>query len=124
MPVIGIGSPDDPIRPKYGIASNAVLVYRGAKVYIDLPNQDVRIELTKQPGVRPLASNEAQELEESMPFSIPSLAPHPAYSYKGFLRLGDAVAWLTHKMGLYECPGCRRRREWLNKVVIWGWWKR
>jgi len=31
--------------------------------------------------------------------------------------LGDVVAKATKKLGIKECDGCKKRREWLNKRV-------
>jgi hypothetical protein len=37
--------------------------------------------------------------------------------------LGDAVHALTARLGLPHCPGCARRRRWLNRVTA-GWVRR
>ncbi len=37
---------------------------------------------------------------------------------KNSVGLGDLVHTLTKRMGLRECPGCEKRREWLNRLVI------
>lgn len=31
--------------------------------------------------------------------------------------LGDAVSWVTKKLGIKECGGCSKRKAWLNKAV-------
>ena len=31
--------------------------------------------------------------------------------------LGDTISRLTKKMGIYECGGCKARKEYLNKKV-------
>jgi hypothetical protein len=34
--------------------------------------------------------------------------------------LGDAVHALTHSLGIRECGGCAKRREWLNRMWRWS----
>lgn len=34
--------------------------------------------------------------------------------------LGDAVSALTHSLGIKECGGCAKRREWLNRMWRWS----
>jgi hypothetical protein len=43
--------------------------------------------------------------------------PDPQNAVRG---LGDAVSALTHSMGIKECGGCARRREWLNRMWRWS----
>lgn len=43
--------------------------------------------------------------------------PQPANAVHG---LGDAVSALTHSMGIKECGGCAKRREWLNRMWRWS----
>ena len=53
--------------------------------------------------------------------------------YGGFVGLGDVVefiihflslnvlwAWLHFKKADWKCPGCRRRKHWLNKLWFFG----
>lgn len=37
------------------------------------------------------------------------------------LKLGDAIAWVTHKMGIQQCAPCKARQEILNNVGKHGW---
>jgi hypothetical protein len=37
------------------------------------------------------------------------------------LKLGDAVAWVTKKIGLKQCAPCKARQEILNNVEKVGW---
>lgn len=37
------------------------------------------------------------------------------------LKLGDAIAWVTHKMGIQQCAPCKARQEILNNVSKVGW---
>jgi len=34
--------------------------------------------------------------------------------------LGDAVHALAHSLGIRECGGCAKRREWLNRMWRWS----
>jgi len=36
--------------------------------------------------------------------------------------LGDVFARVTAFVGLHPCDDCRKRRHWLNRVKVWGWW--
>jgi len=36
--------------------------------------------------------------------------------------LGDVVARVTAFLRLHPCDDCRKRRHWLNRVKVWGWW--
>ncbi len=127
MPVIGNATPDDPVRPKHPVATNAFLVYRGSKVYVAFESQSAKAEALQQPDVRPLTDYEGLEFEASLPYPIPS-SPFwhgdEGANKNQPLRLGDVISWLTHKIGIQECAGCQKRRHWLNKLVIWGWWRR
>ncbi len=37
------------------------------------------------------------------------------------LRLGDAIAWVTKRLGIRQCAACQARREILNNVEKVGW---
>jgi len=37
--------------------------------------------------------------------------------------LGDVVARVTAFVGLHPCDRCRKRRHWLNRAKVWGWWR-
>lgn len=123
MPAVRNGTPDGRVRPKYPVETNATLVHKDGKVYIDFEDESAREEAVKQPDCRRLTLAEGRELEETFPFPI----AFPAYrrdNEREPVGLGDVVAWMTHKLGIEECPGCQRRKKWLNRVVIWGWWKK
>jgi len=58
------------------------------------------------------------------PGSIPAGGPVPlAYGGAAPVGLGDVVARVTVFMGLHPCDGCRKRRHWLNRAKVWGWWR-
>ena len=37
------------------------------------------------------------------------------------LKLGDAIAWVTKKIGLKQCAPCKARQEILNNAQKLGW---
>jgi hypothetical protein len=48
------------------------------------------------------------------------------------IGLGDAVAWLLERFGITSARvskwlgrdcGCEKRRFYLNRVTVWGWWR-
>lgn len=41
------------------------------------------------------------------------------------LGLGDVVGWLASIVGIVPWPGCGcdKRKAWLNRVTVWGWWR-
>jgi hypothetical protein len=126
MPAVGGDSLEDAARPKYPVVGNALLVYRGDKVYIAVENNSVPTEMMKQPETRHLNSKEALQLEESLSFPLPVDFPSQQIpmNHVGKFGLGDLVAWFTHKLGITECAGCQKRHKWLNRVTIWGWWRK
>lgn len=36
------------------------------------------------------------------------------------LKLGDAIAWVTHKLGIQQCAPCKARQEILNSIKELG----
>jgi len=40
---------------------------------------------------------------------------------KAGLQLGDAIAWVTKKVGIKQCAPCKARQEILNHVSELGW---
>lgn len=124
MPVVGNGTPDGRVQPKYPVETNATIVHKHGKVYIDFEDGSAQEEALRQPDCRRLTSTEGRELEETLPFPIASPAPRPSKE-KGPLTLGYVVAWVTGKLGIEKCPGCQQRRhKLLNRVVVWGWWRK
>ena len=41
------------------------------------------------------------------------------------IGLGDAVAWVASLFGFKPWPGCgcQKRKEFLNRFTLWGWWR-
>lgn len=120
MPVVASDAPGAPARPKYPVDASAMLVYRGPKVYVSFTGRGDR-GMTGHPDVRRLTPAEARAFEESFSFPLPTPGARRA---GGPLGLGDLVSRVTHGMGITECSGCQRRRSLLNKLVVWGWWRR
>lgn len=118
MPVVGGESPDDPLRPKYPIVGNATLVYHGQHVFISFKDGDDIQQVAKLQETIRLTPNELRDLDDSLPFPLPSFEPKHKDPPK-LIGLGDVVAWLASKIGFKECEGCRKRKNWLNRLVIW-----
>jgi hypothetical protein len=119
MPVVqatGAGHAD---RPKYPPQISSLLVYRGSKVYVRLPNVRAARDVVKNPDVRLLTDIEARAFEESLPFAPSSGRFTRGDTDAWRFGLGDLVSWVAHRVGIAECSGCRKRRALLNRVVIW-----
>jgi hypothetical protein len=39
--------------------------------------------------------------------------------------LGDVIGWLASLIGVKPWPGCGcdKRKAWLNRFIVWGWWR-
>ena len=120
MPVVQAAGGGHPDRPKYSPQITSLLVYRGSKVYVGLPNARAARDVVKNSDVRLLTDTEAHAFEQSLPFP-PSPGGFARGAAEGWpVGLGDLVAWVAHRLGIAECSGCRKRRALLNRVVIWG----
>jgi hypothetical protein len=122
MPVVRTGVPDHRARPKYPVETNAFLVYQGEKVYVRFPDDAAQPPGVDEADCRWLTHAEARALEESLPFpvSAPFVHHHRGSQPVG---LGDVVSRLTRKAGFEECSACGRRKKWLNRITVWGWWR-
>ena len=123
MPVVPNETGDGWARPKYPVETSATLIYRDGRVYVAFKDETAREEAAKQPDCRLLSLIEARELEDSFPFPIASPGQQHVDENQP-VGLGDAVAWLASRLGIEECEPCRKRKRSLNRVVIWGWWRR
>lgn len=122
MPIVG-GATGTHVRPKYPIESDAMLVYRGERVYVLLGNRVAMAQAHRHEDVRLMTPDESHVLEKRVPFPL-TAAPLFHHNHgRPPLRLGDAIAYLAWRIGVAECAGCRRRRTSLNRLVIWGWWR-
>lgn len=125
MPAVQSETEKDRVQPKYPVLTNALLMYKEEKVYILFEEENAREQVEQYTDCRRLTPNEAIALEESLPFPVHSEVFHHSHTHeKKSLGLGDIVAWLTRKVGIEECGGCRSRKMRLNKLVVWGWWRR
>jgi hypothetical protein len=125
MPAVGTGEAGDPVRAKYPIPGRAFLLHREGKVYVIFGDELAREDALQRTDCRRLMPDEAQAFENDMPFPIPphlmSVSSTPTTRAVG---LGDVVAWVTRRLGISECAACRQRKRWLNRVPVWGWWRK
>jgi hypothetical protein len=50
-----------------------------------------------------------------------NITPNPPPDRQNAVHgLGDAVSAITHSLGIRECGGCAKRREWLNRMWQWS----
>jgi len=40
------------------------------------------------------------------------------------VRLGNVVSSVAEFLHIPACSQCANRRLWLNRVVVWGWWRK
>jgi hypothetical protein len=118
VPTLGdaVGTP----RPKYSFEVNALVIHRGDKAYVVLEDEAARAGFAHYSDVRLLTDEEGRKFEESLPY------PMPPQSEKRQNRvgLGDVISRLAKLVGLEECGDCRKRRQRLNRIPVWGWWAR
>jgi len=122
MPIAGRDL-EDRIRPKYPVENTALLVYQRDKVYVSFQDPTAQASLTKYSDVRPLAPADGRAFEEALPYLLPPPDSRNAGLRDRPVGLGDLVASITSRLRVRECHGCRQRKRWMNKVVIWGWWR-
>jgi hypothetical protein len=124
MPLAGGATPAQD-RPSHPVEGNAVLVYRGAQVFVAVDDAALA-GLERYPDVRRLTRAESAELEATLPGGgLPPARENPPLVGKrgtelgGRLGLGDLVASVTRRLGVPECAGCSERRRRLNRVPLW-----
>lgn len=105
---------------KYPLEGNALVLYRGETAYVALEDRTAQDEVARHPDVHVLTDSESREFEESLPFPVAPVDPFPDRA----VRLGDVVSWLTARLRIRECAGCRRRKRRLNEIIVWRWWVR
>lgn|SRR5215207_8300026 len=123
MPAISDGEGPIAVRPKYSVDADALLIYRGSNVYMMVQDDRARAGLTSYPDVRVLTALESHGFEESLPFPVATRTAGMRTGTAG-VQLGDLVHRVTRRLGIQHCAGCRKRRTALNRVVVWGWWRR
>jgi hypothetical protein len=125
MPVSGGTRLNEPVRPRHAIEGDALLVYRGAKVYAALAEPGIVDRIAQLPDVRRLAPDEAVRFEAT----LPGRGAFPMHGHtraahgvrgetSGGLRLGDVVSWFTRTLHIRECGACSQRRKRLNKLTV------
>lgn len=133
MPVAYSPEAKKSVAPKYAIDGNAVVLYKKDRAYVGFAMGDAIAELLAYADVRAITSAELEALQESFGIS-PSTVEHLFNRTDGLhqrigraasrIGLGDAVAAVTHRLGIRECNGCARRRSALNRLTIQPWWPR
>jgi len=106
------------LRPAAVVLVAALLIYRGASVYVTYQGDAPRGDLTANPDVQLLTGAESHRFEASLPF------PLPAPVRPRGVRLGDVIHRITGRLGVAHCDSCQRRKRALNRIVVWGWWRR
>ena len=125
MPAVGTGAADDPVRPKYSVRGSALLMHKDGKVYVMCADARAQEDALTAEDCRRLTPAEGHAFEQSLPVPLPpQLFPESYRDGHRPVGLGDVVSWLTRRAGFTECSACRQRRRWLNRIVIWGWWRR
>lgn len=108
------------VRPKYNVDAGTV-IHQGDRAYFPLVAESNNHELLERSDVRVLTDTEVGELEQQLPYPLPSQPPDEyADNQRERVGLGDIIAKITHILGINECSGCRKRRRWLNRIPI-GW---
>jgi hypothetical protein len=112
MPVSAGTQANGPVRPKYAIEGDALLVYRGEKVYAAPLDRAMVDRVAEFPDVRRLAPDEAIEFEAGLP------GPGAFRTGESERRgLGDLVGWFATKLHIRECGACGERRKRLNQLT-------
>ena len=126
MPVSDTAVAGEPVRPRHEIEGNALLVYRGEKVYVTTDEPNVNDRIAGLPDIRVLSPDEAANLEATLPGAgaftrsrNTHLGQAARASTDGRLGLGDVVSWLTGILRIHECGACSKRRTTLNKIAVW-----
>lgn len=125
MPAVGTGTEDDAVRSKYPVQGKAFLMHQEGKVYVIFRDERARDEAIRHEDCRRLTPDQTRAFEESLPFPLPPhLFPRDHDTRSRPVGVGDIVARLTRRVGIAECGWCQHRKRWLNRIVVWGWWRR
>ena len=133
MPVTYSGVTGKSVGPKYAIDGNVVVLYKKDRAYVGLAKGDPVAELLAHADVSVVPPAELERLQESFGISRSSVDElltrtngmnHRIVRAASRIGLGDAVAAVTHRLGISECNGCARRRRALNRLTIRRWWSR
>ena len=69
MPVTGSGQANDPVRAKYPVEGDALLVHRHGEIYITFANDEARDRALRNPESRLLTGEEGFQFEATLPFA-------------------------------------------------------
>ena len=123
MPLVGDedrGGLNYGVRPKYSVDTGTVIHHRD-EAYFPLIAESDNHELLRHSDVRVLTDRGVSELEQELPYSLPSgSSSGDIGDQQGRVGLGDVITKITHMLGISECSSCRQRRQWLNKITIRG----
>ncbi|GAA2603442.1 hypothetical protein [Streptomyces tubercidicus] len=116
------------VRPKYSVG-RAVVVLDNESAYVGLLERTAAAALLAHEDVRELSRGDMERIRPEIPLSWETLEqqvlqlsdPRPRPHALG---LGDAIAALTRRARIRECGSCAQRRKGLNRIIIWGWWRR
>lgn len=114
--------------PAYPVDASAVLVHRGNKVYVLFDDPTAQAEALEGPDARPLSMEEMWQVESDMPGTflgalLSQTSERHAAERRGPLRLGDFIHRVAIALRIKECEACSRRRQRLNRFIVWGWWR-
>ena len=68
MPAIGSGQANDPVRTKYPVQGDALLVHQQGKIYIAFADNGARDQALQNPDARLLTGEEGRQFEATLPF--------------------------------------------------------
>ncbi|MEU1935052.1 hypothetical protein ACH49O_19085 [Streptomyces coeruleorubidus] len=117
-----------PAGPKYNVG-RAVVMLGDESAYVGLLDRTAAAALLAHEDVRELNRDDMARIQSEIPVSWEALEqqaiqladPRP---HRHALGLGDAIAALTRRAHIRECVSCTHRRKNLNRITIWGWWRR
>ncbi len=115
-----VESPTSAGRPKYPIVGSPFVVYKGTKAYAMVTDNSTQQPLLHYPDVRLLDPVEVNEFESTLRVPL----PQPDGREPGRQGLGEVIHWFTKMLGINECGSCQKRRRSLNRVIVWGWWRK
>lgn len=119
MPLVTDPGSDYGVRLKYRV-NRGTVIHQGDRAYFPISDGFGNRELLKHPDVDVLTDTEVEELEQRLSYPLPPQSENSLQIHSGgeSVGLGDVVAKVTHKLGIAECAGCKKRRRWLNRIPV------
>lgn len=110
------------------VDASAVLVHRGNKVYVLFDDPTAQAEALERPDMRLVSVEEMWQVESEMPGTflgalLAQTNERYAADQAGPLGLGDFIRRVAIALRINECEACTRRRQRLNRFIVWGWWR-